>query len=462
MKCSILLATYNRAELLRRAITSCLTQTYKDFELFIADDGSTDNTEEVVRSFNDKRIVYKKFNHQGVYKLRNKALKLCKGKYIAPMDDDDEMLPNRIELQIEALDKDKKAGCSYSSWQEVCDGTQREIIVRQFSLPRFIWGECLLHANSMLRRKWLENHPYKIEYDFAGDYIFFLTIAEAGCRFIHVPEITYIYYRNSSGISNYNNKDRALLCKFYINKLVDRLSPDMYKQYQNDAKQVRFERYLNIKPKVSIVMTYYKTKNQLYKTLKEIQSLIYKNFEIIIASDGDNSLHLERFSDMDIKYFWHPRNNFRLASVRNAGMKLSTGQVLVFLDSEVYPEEGFFLKLLRRHYENPNLLLIHGLYNEDNTPHRFYDCDIARPWLVMGGGSCSIRKINALKIGLYDENYNGDWGCEDTDWGYRAHLKGLRIEHDRDLKTFHQEHKSTIRSNGKNRKYFEQKHNIKL
>lgn len=55
---SVIIPTYNRAELLKRAAQSVLAQTYKDFELIIVDDGSTDNTKEIVESLNDSRIVY--------------------------------------------------------------------------------------------------------------------------------------------------------------------------------------------------------------------------------------------------------------------------------------------------------------------------------------------------------------------------------------------------------------------
>ena len=94
---TVTIATYNRAHLLPRAVKSVLNQTYHNFEVVIVDDGSTDKTEEVCRSFGDQRIVYHKHDHnKGVLAARNTALDLAKGGYVAILDDDDNMLPEAL------------------------------------------------------------------------------------------------------------------------------------------------------------------------------------------------------------------------------------------------------------------------------------------------------------------------------------------------------------------------------
>ena len=92
-KVSIIIPTYNRANLLPRAINSVLNQTFKDFELIIVDDGSTDNTRKVVKEFEEKdsRIKYIwQENFGGPAKPTNTGLKISKGKYIAFLDSDNE------------------------------------------------------------------------------------------------------------------------------------------------------------------------------------------------------------------------------------------------------------------------------------------------------------------------------------------------------------------------------------
>jgi glycosyltransferase involved in cell wall biosynthesis len=95
---SVSIATYNRAHLLPRAINSVLNQTYQNFELIIIDDGSTDQTKEVIKSFTDERIIY--FRHEknmGYLTARNTGWNIAKGHYNCQLGDDDELLPNALE-----------------------------------------------------------------------------------------------------------------------------------------------------------------------------------------------------------------------------------------------------------------------------------------------------------------------------------------------------------------------------
>jgi glycosyltransferase involved in cell wall biosynthesis len=108
---SIVMATYNRAGLLPRAVNSVLNQTYRNFELIIVDDGSTDNTEETCRSFGDRRIVYfKQETNKGIMAARNRQLELARGEYLALLDDDDELVPEALEVAAGKLSELSSAG----------------------------------------------------------------------------------------------------------------------------------------------------------------------------------------------------------------------------------------------------------------------------------------------------------------------------------------------------------------
>lgn len=98
---SIIIPTYNRADKISRAIMSILLQEYKDYELIIVDDCSTDDTEKVVKNFEDERIFYYKLERNlGAAGARNYGVNKSRGKYIAFHDSDDEWLPGKLTKQM--------------------------------------------------------------------------------------------------------------------------------------------------------------------------------------------------------------------------------------------------------------------------------------------------------------------------------------------------------------------------
>jgi glycosyltransferase involved in cell wall biosynthesis len=103
-KVSVVLPTYNRANLIGRSLRSVLDQTYHDFEIIVVDD-STDDTEEIVKSFEDERIRYiKRDIRKGAGAARNTGIKSARGKYIAFQDSDDEWLSEKLEKQMKVLE----------------------------------------------------------------------------------------------------------------------------------------------------------------------------------------------------------------------------------------------------------------------------------------------------------------------------------------------------------------------
>jgi len=124
---SIILPTYNRSALLRRSIDSILCQTWKDYELIVVDDGSTDPTREVVGCIDDKRLRYLSFPEQrGAAAARNAGIEISKGDWIAFQDSDDEWLPEKLERQVEAFrELPKEYGLVYTGFIMVSRSGQR-------------------------------------------------------------------------------------------------------------------------------------------------------------------------------------------------------------------------------------------------------------------------------------------------------------------------------------------------
>ena len=102
---SVIIPTYNRANLLGRAVHSVLSQTFADFELIIVDDASEDNTAQLVDGLRDKRIRYIRHEvNKGEVGARNTGVTNSRGEYIAFLDDDDEWLPEKLKLEMDLLE----------------------------------------------------------------------------------------------------------------------------------------------------------------------------------------------------------------------------------------------------------------------------------------------------------------------------------------------------------------------
>ncbi len=114
---SVIIPTYNRGAIIEKSIRSVLNQTYKDFELIIVDDGSSDNTREVVEAIGDERIKYHYQQNAGASAARNAGIMLAQYDYIAFQDSDDIWHEDKLEKQMNAFENaSSRVGIVYSSY----------------------------------------------------------------------------------------------------------------------------------------------------------------------------------------------------------------------------------------------------------------------------------------------------------------------------------------------------------
>ena len=104
---SVIIPTYNRGNTIKKAIESVLNQTYDNLEVIVVDDGSLDDTKNIVKAICDSRVKYVFQNNNGACAARNKGIELAKGEYIAFQDSDDYWYPQKIETQLKALEAKK-------------------------------------------------------------------------------------------------------------------------------------------------------------------------------------------------------------------------------------------------------------------------------------------------------------------------------------------------------------------
>ena len=132
-KVSVIIPTWNRANLLKKSIESALNQTMPSLEVLVCDDGSTDNTVEIVKNIKDSRVKLILGQHGGRPAIpRNRGLKIAKGEWITFLDDDDELLPQNLEKKLEVAKKTGyKAICEQSYILIPGNGIQDSILQSQ-------------------------------------------------------------------------------------------------------------------------------------------------------------------------------------------------------------------------------------------------------------------------------------------------------------------------------------------
>ena len=149
-KVSILMTVYNHQDYIEKAIQSILSQTYKNFELILINNGSTDNTKKVIKKFKNKRIkFYNLKKNIGRTKCLNFGLKKCKGEFIAIQDSDDISKKNRIKIQLDQLDNDKYLGLIASNYNVINKKGQitKKVLINDnlYSYPKRLIFKILLH-----------------------------------------------------------------------------------------------------------------------------------------------------------------------------------------------------------------------------------------------------------------------------------------------------------------------------
>ncbi len=119
---SVMMPTYNNGKYIKQAIDSIYAQNYNNIEIIVIDDGSTDNTKEILQQY--KNIKYFYMEHKGISFARNKALECAKGEYIAFCDSDDYWLPNKLKTQIEYFEEHPECEIVFTKYKNIIEEDQ--------------------------------------------------------------------------------------------------------------------------------------------------------------------------------------------------------------------------------------------------------------------------------------------------------------------------------------------------
>ncbi len=232
------MSVYNGEEYLREAIDSILNQTFGDFEFLIIDDGSRDNSLEILKSFKDKRIrIIENKKNLGLIASLNKGLKLAKGKYIARMDADDIALPERFEKQFDFMEKNPEIGVC-GTWIKLF-GAKSEIwspvTEHKDIFAGMLFESMAYHPTIFLRNDIVSSlkESYDKDYKHVEDYEYWVRLALRGVKFANLDEVLLFYRVHPNQIGKVHNKEQKENSKRIMGKFLKALG---IKDFENNIK----------------------------------------------------------------------------------------------------------------------------------------------------------------------------------------------------------------------------------
>jgi glycosyltransferase involved in cell wall biosynthesis len=211
---SVIMPVFNAAPYLREAIESVLAQTFTDFEFIIINDGSTDESDAIVRSFTDPRIKYlSNSNNQGLIASLNRGLDVSLGEYIARMDSDDVCDAQRFELQLKKLKDDPQAALVCSPVLGITPGGKDrdhwpvDIETRTPSAirSRLRYENCISHPTVMIRSDVLKKYRYSSSQKGSEDWDLWLRLARDGWKMVKTDEVLLRYRIHPGSVTVQHN-----------------------------------------------------------------------------------------------------------------------------------------------------------------------------------------------------------------------------------------------------------------
>ena len=385
-KVSVIIPVYNVEEYLRECLDSVVNQTLKEIEIICVDDGSTDNSLEILKEYatKDKRMTVIKQENKGAGIARNCAINAAKGEFIAFMDSDD-MYPKNKTLEtmfVKAVENNVFI-CGGSLFNLVDNQlvTDASLIPNSYYYSFMDKKEGIIDYSDyqydycywrfIYKRNFLiENKIYFPDYKRFQDPPFFVKAMAKAKKFYGLKEATYIYRKSYKQVIWTEEKIYHLLqglrdnlilsVEYNFNKLYNRTLNRIKIEYKTIIAKEESERIKNVQkeimeiclekaksnfpnstilPKVSVIMPCYNTAQYLHQALDSVVNQTLKDIEIICVNDGstDNTLDIIKeyaAKDFRIKYIDKPNAGY--GQTMNCGIDSATGEYIGILEPDDY------------------------------------------------------------------------------------------------------------------------------
>ena len=227
---SVVVPCYNQGEYLHECIESILASTYKNLEIIVVNDGSTDfKSREILKNLNYEKTIVVNQNNQGLSAARNAGISRANGKYILPVDADDMIMPTFIEKAVKVLDSDKRIGIVGGLTEFFGD------ISGIYDLPKYkksaiLRYNCLVCSCLFRRDDWLKVGGYNVNMRLGSeDWDFWLSLIELGRKVYQFDEVLFKYRKHGiTMLGSMTDEQKKLMTLQAIDN-----HPRLYRRHKN-------------------------------------------------------------------------------------------------------------------------------------------------------------------------------------------------------------------------------------
>lgn len=334
---SVVLPVYNAKLYVGEAVRSILKQTFRDLELIIIDDGSTDGSLQILKDLEtvDARIVLISRDNRGIPKTLNEGIRIARGRWLAIMNADDIALPSRLERQIECIIQSGADACG--SWVQFFGTADRRILKHpksdQAIKAGLMFGSMFAQPTVMMKTASVKKLMYDEDCTVAEDYDLWVRGAQAGWVMTNVQEVLLLYRLHENQISNIESPkmlaisrhirsrywrsvlESSGLCGEWIDEvlklrepfflkpnmdIVDQIFNSLLQQYQEEARATIFfhmtRLYLRAAGRCPDIVFRWRSLNNLYGTTRGLRIQIQLVLLSLLRAKPDSRLfqHLKQ------------------------------------------------------------------------------------------------------------------------------------------------------------------------
>lgn len=330
---------YNRAQFIKECIDHILQQTFKDFELLIVDDGSSDETCKIIMSYDDPRIRLIQNKHDYIGSC-NLLFEEAKGKYLARIDSDDIMMPDRLQIQYDYMESHPEVDILGGSALLIQEERKPIINIREgnVTFEELLLGTCVVHPTVMMRLSQIKRHhlKYDKDYIYAEDYYFWFQALKAGLCIRNQNNIVVKYRISKKQVTSVYYHEQI--------KIAKQISAEISRWISRSEEEWALKHPILVPEttnKLTLIIPFLNEKEEVIKTVQSIRFFVKEKVDIMVINDQSNDgyQYREELAPYNIIYIYNIERK-GVAASRDYGISLCKTPYFLLLDAHMRFYDG--------------------------------------------------------------------------------------------------------------------------